>query len=142
MSSKNFVDAGKEKLGREEKKSQFVHMRAAGKPYSQIALKLNVSKSTLSNWTGDLEEEIASARAIELDALHEEFFMTKERRIKLLGTLLKRLNEELLERNLKDIPTDKLLALQMNYAKALKEEFTETRPMSESEIQFNRSLRI
>jgi hypothetical protein len=115
---------------------------ATGTTYSQIALKLKVSKSTLSNWNADLEGEIASARAIELDALYEEYFMTKERRINLLGTQLKRINDELLQRDINDIPTDKLFALQMNYAKALKEEFTETRPKSEIEIRFDSMMRI
>ncbi|MZR29624.1 helix-turn-helix domain-containing protein [Sneathiella litorea] len=135
------VNNSVEELGREEKKSLFVHMRATGKSYSQIADKLGVSKSALSNWNAELEEEVASARAIELDALHEEFFMSKERRINLLGEQLKRINAELFDRKMEDIPTDKLFTLHMQYAMALKEEFIETRPLPENEIQELKKLK-
>ena len=71
--------------GKAELKAEFVQLRAKGLPYVRIAERLGVAKSTLANWNAELEAEIASARAMELEALQEEFFLLKEGRITLLG---------------------------------------------------------
>src|SRR4030042_3766731 len=72
-------------LGKEEQKSRFIHLRAKGLSYAKIAKELKVSTSTLTNWNQELLEEIAQAKATELETLQEEYFMLKESRIKLLG---------------------------------------------------------
>ena len=64
-------------------------MRAKGLSYAKIAKELKVSTSTLTNWNQELQEEIAQAKAMELEALQEEYFILKEGRIKLLGDQLK-----------------------------------------------------
>jgi transposase-like protein len=76
--------------GKAELKAEFVQLRAKGLSYIRIAERLGVAKSTLANWNADLEAEIASAKAMELEALQEEFFLLKEGRIKLLGEQLRR----------------------------------------------------
>ena len=75
--------------GKEEQKSRFIHLRAKGHSYAQIAKELKVSTSTLTNWNQELQEHIAQAKATELEALQEEYFMLKEGRIRLLGGQLK-----------------------------------------------------
>ena len=92
-----------------------------------------MAKSTLANWNAELEAQIASARAMELEALQEEFFLLKEGRIRLLGEQLQRLRQELADRDLSSVPTDKLLELLLKYQAALKEEFVEVRPLSDAE---------
>ena len=77
----------------------------------RIAERLGVAKSTLANWNAELEAEIASARAMELEALQAEFFVLKEGRITLLGEQLQRLRGELASRDLTDVSTDKILEL-------------------------------
>ena len=62
-------------LGKEEQKSRFIHLRAKGNSFDKIAKELKVSKSTLSNWSQELEEQIAQTKAMELEALQEEFFL-------------------------------------------------------------------
>ena len=96
--------------GKAEMKAEFVQLRARGLPYVRIAERLGVAKSTLACWNSELEAEIASARAMELEALQEEFFLLKEGRITLLGEQLQRLRGELLSRDLTEVSTDKLLA--------------------------------
>ena len=76
-------------LGKEDQKSWFVHLRAKGFSLAKIAKELKVSKSTLTNWSGELQEQIAQARAMELETLQEEFFLLKEGRIRLFGEQLK-----------------------------------------------------
>ncbi len=119
--------------GKVELKEDFIRLRAQGLSYAKIAERLGVAKSTLANWNADLEAEIASARAMELEALQEEYFLLKEKRISLLGEQLRRLRDELETRDLSEVATEKLLELQLRYYASLKEEFVETRPLSEAE---------
>jgi hypothetical protein len=90
--------------GKAELKADFVQLRAKGLPYVRIAERLGVAKSTLANWNAELEAQIASARAMELEALQEEFFLLKEGRIRLLGEQLQRLRQQLASRDLSCVP--------------------------------------
>jgi transposase-like protein len=126
--------------GKAELKAEFVQLRAKGLSYARIAERLGVAKSTLANWNAELEAEIASARAMELEALQEEFFLLKEGRITLLGEQLQRLRGELASRDLTEVSTDKILELLLRYHAALKEEFVEVRPLSDQEQARLRSL--
>ena len=121
--------------GKVEIKSQFIELRAKGWSYVKIARKLKVSKNTLANWGAELEGEIASLKAMELEALYEKYYMTKEARIELLGEQLKAVKEELSKRGLGDVSTDKLMEMQLKLHQALQEEYTETRPLTDTELR-------
>ncbi len=116
-------DAG---MGKEEQKRRFVLMRAKGYSYARIARELGVSKGTLTAWNAELEAEIANLRAMELEALQEEFFLLKEGRIRLIGEQLKAIQTEIGKRDLSKVNTDKLLELQLRYFNELKAEYVET----------------
>ncbi len=113
-------------LGREEQKHRFVALRAKGYSYARIAQELGVSKGTLIAWNGGLEVQIAKTRAVELEALQEEFFLLKEGRIRLIGEQLKAIQTEIGKRDLSKVNTDKLLELQLRYFGELKGEYVET----------------
>jgi transposase len=120
--------------GKTEIKSQFIELRAKGLSYAKIARKLNVSKSTVANWSQELEAEIASLKAIELESLYERYYLTKENRIKLLGDQLKEIRSELKKRDLDEVSTDKLIELELKIYQALMDEYVDTRPLSDQEI--------
>ncbi|MHC4329980.1 MAG: helix-turn-helix domain-containing protein [Planctomycetota bacterium] len=120
------TDRDVEELGREQKKSQFVQLRAKGLSYAKIAKELKVSTSTLTNWNQELQEEIAQAKAMELEALQEEYFILKEGRIRLLGDQLKAIQEEIGGRDLSKISTERLMDLQLRYFGELKTEYVAT----------------
>ena len=126
--------------GKAEVKAEFVQLRAKGLPYVRIAERLGVAKSTLANWNSELAAEIASARAIELEALQAEYFLLKEGRIRLLGEQLQRLRGELASRALTEVATEWLLELLLRYQAALKEEYVEVHPLSDREQARLRSL--
>ncbi len=65
------------------------------------------------------------ANAQELEALQDEFFMLKERRIKLFGEKLKNISEKLENRDLSDIQTDKLFELFFKMYRLLEKEAVE-----------------
>jgi len=112
-----------DELGKEEQKSRFIHLRAKGLSYAKIAKELKVSTSTLTNWNQELLEEIAKAKATELEALQGEYFMLKEGRIKLLGGQLKTIQEEISGRDLSKVSTERLMELQLRYFGELKTEY-------------------
>ncbi len=124
-------------LGKEEQKSRFIHLRAKGNSFAKIAKELKVSKSTLSNWSQELEEQIAQAKALELEALQEEYYLLKEGRIRLLGDQIKAIQEELSSRDLSKVNTEKLLEFQLKYFSELKTEYVEARPEDKTGIKLN-----
>jgi len=116
---------GAERLGKEEQKRRFIELRAKGHGYAHIAKELGVSKGTLVNWNAELETEIARAKAVELEALQEEFFLLKEGRIRLLGQQLKAIQAEAGRRDLSEVNTGKLLELLLRFFAELKGEYVE-----------------
>jgi len=121
--------------GKLELKSQFVELRAKGWSYVKISRRLKVSKNTLTNWGAELEGEIASLKAMEMEALHEKYFMNKEARIRLLGEQLKEIKDELKRRGLETVSTDRLLEMELKLYQALQAEYVETRPLTEEEME-------
>jgi hypothetical protein len=137
----NLIDAENETddLGKEEQKHKFIHLRAKGNSFAKIAKELKVSKGTLSNWSQELEDLIAEAKAMELEALQEEFFLLKEGRIRLLGEQLKAIQAEIGKRDLSKVKTDKLMELQLRYFGELKGEYVRTGERTRISTKLNSS---
>lgn len=110
-----------------ETRYKFIEMRAKGVSFDKIAKKLNIAKSTLVEWSKTYLMEIENLKAIELEALQEQFYLTKKARIEILGEQVKRLKKELEGRNLSDIPTDKLLDIFNKMLNQLKQEEIEVK---------------
>jgi len=110
---------------RTEEKLKFVELRAQGYPYSKIATELKVSKSTLSAWNTELKEEIAKHKAERLRELYTSYYMVKEARIKELGETLERVDSALEQKDLAEMPIDKLLDFKLRLMKELKGEYVE-----------------
>jgi len=124
-----------DEAGKTELKHDFIGLRAKGYSYRKIAKKLDVSIATLSNWRQELEGEIATLKAEELDALYERYYMTKQQKITQLGRQLKSIQQELRSRDYSDISTDKLLDMELKVYQALEEEKVDIRPLSSQEIE-------
>jgi transposase len=117
----------------QETRERFVELRARGLSFDKISKELKVSKQTLIDWSRGLQEEIGNLKAIELEALQEKYFLTKEKRIELFGEKLRAIKEELDKRDLKDVATDKLIELLLKYHRILKEESIPLELMREEE---------
>ena len=105
-----------------EEKERFIELRAKGWSFDKIAKELGKAKQTLINWSKELEDEIANLKAMELEALYEKHYLLKENRIETFGVLLRKLKDEVMSRDLSDVPTDKLLDLLLKYENQLKDE--------------------
>ena len=117
-----------------ETKNKFIELRAKGYSFDKIAKELGKAKQTLIDWSKDLEEEIANLKALELEALYEEFYLVKEDRIRRLGKILKSIEDELLDRDLSDVATDRLLDLLLKYRAKIEEDLVEPTFKSREEI--------
>lgn len=118
-----------------ELKEKFISLRAKGHSFDRIAKKLGKSKQTLVNWSRDLDEEIANLKSIELEALNEQFYLSKRRKIEVLGRILKKLKTEIDKRDLTEVSTDKLMDLFLKYYALLEDEWVEPVFRSEAEIR-------
>ena len=107
---------------------EFIILRAQGWSFDRIAKKLKTAKQTLINLSGTYSVEISHLKALELEALQEEYFLTREGKIKLLGEAVKKLKTELDKRDLSDVPTAKLYELLDRYHELARTEAEELEP--------------
>ena len=114
---------------------EFIILRAQGWSFDRIAKKLKTAKQTLINWSGTYAVEISHLKALELEALQEEYFLTKEGKIKLLGEAVKKLETELDKRDLSDVPTAKLYELLDSYHELARGEVGEVEPDFRDEME-------
>jgi transposase len=123
-----------------DKQSEFIRLKAKGKSNQEISEKIGVSPRTLINWGKDLSYEIENAHALELEALQDEFYMLKERRIKLFGEKLKAISKEIEDRGLEEVPTIKLFDLFFKMYRLLNKEAVEVHYKSEKKIKDAKEL--
>jgi SMC interacting uncharacterized protein involved in chromosome segregation len=102
-----------------EVQDQFVELRAKGNSYDRIAKTLGVSKATLLKWSQDLSLEINNERNVAMDAIYEKHKLAKQHQMEMLGIQLGKVREELEKRDLSEVPTDKLVAMQLKLLDAV-----------------------
>lgn len=105
-----------------ETKERFIELRAKGWSFDKIAKKIGKAKQTLIDWSKELQDEIANRKALELEALYETYYLQRESRLQTFGAMLTKIKEEVENRDLSDVPTDKLLDLLLKYENQLKDE--------------------
>jgi hypothetical protein len=123
-------------------KRRFIELRAKGYSFDKIAKELGKAKQTLLDWSRDLDQEIAQAKALELDSLYESYSLYKEARLKTLGEILSKLKKEVDKRDLIDLPTDRLLDLFLKYEGVVKESLVEPVFKSSREIEEEKEDRL
>ena len=119
-------------------KAAFVHLRAQGLSFRKIADRLGVPRSTLFRWSKELSVQISNHRAVEFEALCEEYLVCKQHRIKVLATQLHEVMQEILNRDLSSIPTWRLFQVQAKLSHDLileSEQFTLTNEEPLSPLQ-------
>lgn len=116
-------------------KENFIQLRAKGFSFDRIAKELKTSKQTLIDWSKELQEEIANRKALELEALYENFYLLKEYRLRNFGNLLNKIEKELQARDFSEVATEKLLELFLKYNSQLKEEIVEPTFRSSQELK-------
>lgn len=126
--------------GKNELKEQFILLRAKGYSYTKIARRLKVAIKTLVNWNKELSDEIGELEKIQFEKLFEQYKVMKQGRIKLLGTQLKEIEEELKKRDYSDVRTDKLIELKLQVYEALINEYSKI--FEEGKEEGNNEIKI
>jgi hypothetical protein len=95
-----------------DKKKKFIELRARGLSLQAIAKALKMAKGVAVDWNKEFREEVAAAHAIELEALQEEYYLTREAKIRLFGEKVRALLTEVGKRDLSDMhqPPDRALS--------------------------------
>lgn len=120
-----FMDLSEALLDEEhdEKKRQFVLLRASGLSYSKISSQMNVSKPTLIKWGKILKRQIDELKMVELEDMYEEMRIGKKKRIEMLAKMLGSVNAELASRDLSVVPEGKLFDIIIKLMELVKSEF-------------------
>lgn len=105
-----------------DKKRSILEYRAKGYSYAKIAQETGVAKQTAVDVCKENEEAIATLQALELEELYETHAITAKERITAHANLLSRIRTEIEGRDLRDVPTEKLIDLYLKTSSALKEE--------------------
>ena len=111
--------------GTMDSKQHFLDLRARGYSIRHIARELERSPATVLKWENDFNEEISKLKAVQLEALYEQYNITKQHRLKGLANQLKAIQDELSTRDISDVPTDKLFDLNLKYLERIKKDYIE-----------------
>lgn len=95
----------------QEAEKRFIFLRTQGWSYDRIATELKISKPTLIKWSRLHEFEIKNLRATETEALAERVFGQRHQRWEVLARQLKKLEDEIENRDLEEIPASRLHAI-------------------------------
>src|SRR5437867_4170746 len=102
-----------------EKIDKFRELRARGWSLGHIATELDVSKRTLVDWNREYAKEVESFRTLERELLKEKFIASREEELNDLHRLQKDIADELGNRQLKYIDTEKLFRLSVELRKEI-----------------------
>jgi len=102
-----------------ETKRRFVELRAAGKSLAVIAKELHTAKSTLVEWSRELETEIHNLRQVELESLADEYQITKRARVAALAARLATIRAAVEKADLSKVDPEHLLKLELMYTQHL-----------------------
>jgi transposase len=108
-----------------DKQARFIELRASGNSYDKIAKLLKVSKSTLIKWSKELCNDIKNAKSLEIERIREEYLLGRQHRTRILGTQLTQITQELLNRDLGEVPTWRLYDIQRKVITEIEKDATE-----------------
>lgn len=105
----------------DEQRLKFIELRSEGKSIEDISAKLNISIDEAIELSETIKpEDLANFKAIAIDKIQSNYFVSKAKRIEIFGEQLIAIRNELLKRKLSDVPTEKLLNMFLKYGEILK----------------------
>ena len=106
----------------QETVQKFIELRAQGWSFVRIAAELGVAKSTLTEWSRKFRFEINNRRALVLDDLQDRILGTVQSRVTGLAEKLGKVENELRQRDLKELSTSKLYSLATSLRRQIERE--------------------
>jgi len=119
-----------------DERQQFIELRAKGYSFQKISDELSISKPTLIDWSKDTDtnRDIQNQRTLAVDELQERYAITRRHRIVVFGEFLQKAKDELNNRDMSDIPTDRLITMVIKLSNTLKADETELELLGEIEL--------
>ena len=105
----------------EQTVQRFIQLRSQGWPFARIATELNVSKPTLINWSRKHQFQIQNLRAVELEAVADQWLSSVSDRLNSLGEQLRKVETELATRDIKALSTPQLYAMARNLRRQIQQ---------------------
>lgn len=105
----------------EQTVQRFIELRSQGWPFARIATELNVSKPTLINWSRKHQFQIQNLRAVELEAVADQWLSSVSDRLNSLGEQLRKVETELATRDIKALSTPQLYAMARNLRRQIQQ---------------------
>ena len=118
-----------------EIKNEYIRLRAEGKSIRAIAKELHINKDTCLKLDKQFEAEISKLKSEHLEELYNNFYMTKEARIKKLGGVLNKIDVAIENTDLQAVPPEKLLDFKLKYTEALKNEYIDIKNNAQNDLQ-------
>ncbi len=106
----------------QETVQKFIELRAQGWSFVRIATELGVAKSTLTEWSRKFRFEIHNRRALVLDDLQDRILGTVQSRVGGLAEKLGKVENELRQRDLKELTTSQLYSLAASLRRQIERE--------------------
>lgn len=102
---------------------KFIELRIAGYSFEEIAKELQTSKQTLIEWNKKMEvrNTIQEGKAFKMNNLVKANNFNLENRVKSYLKISKKINDELLKRDLFKVPTETLLKMSIASDNRLRE---------------------
>ena len=106
---------------RHELEERFLEMRLQGKTYQAISEELGVSRQSLFNWAKDqsVNDLMKFAHLSRLQVIAQKYQLNREANLERHGKLLARCLEELENRELSKVPTEKLVKIVLGIQKQI-----------------------
>ena len=98
-------------LYKNDKRSQFIELRARGASYQDIADILHCGKSTLVAWNKEMSDEIAERKAMAKNDILYDYQVARDNRLRYFSELYRDIRNELSRRSFRTVPSDKLYAM-------------------------------
>ena len=131
------TDKGKYMAVTQKIKLRVIELRAEGLSFAKIAKEANISKQTAVDIVRENIDEVTTLQAALIDAER----VNQRGRIEQLSALHSRLREEIEQRDLSQIPTEKLIKLFIKTSETLKGEVTTPEVRSSEEQRKDRNNR-
>lgn len=107
-----------------ETKKQFIQLRAEGLSFEEISKRLDISKSTCSNWNVQFRIEILERQKDTYDELYRQYGMVKQAKIRSLGKILRKIDTAMDEIDFSEMTPSQLLDARLKYQQALQKEYS------------------
>lgn len=106
----------------QETRERFIELRARGRSYAKISEAIKVSKPTLIKWNRQYSDEIEQLQSEELLAMCERFRIARAQRVERFVNMIDRVEEQLGNRDLSGVQTERLLREWIRLMQAVRNE--------------------